>query len=571
MSTPTQLEPRDLLIIGGGIAALVAAIEARMRGLSVSLVCKRKPGRSGNVIVSGAAFSVCVPCEEIEDSPELHLRDTLVGGDGINDPELSRILVTEAPERVMGLERYGLNFLRMDGALVRRFPPGHSKPRTLIPDPSGCTHSTTGLSITLPLLKTARDLGVEFLSGLTVHRLLVRDGTACGALALDTATGEQVVLPGRAILLAAGGGGQLFENTNNTADMTGDSYAMALEAGAPLRDMEFVQFFPTQMDWPSHAVVPSPLFGEGAVLRNRHGERFMPRYDPKNGDMATRDVMSRAIFAEVSAGNGVDGGVYMDCSAVAQSVLEQKFSPLAELARAHSLDLANRWLVVHPSTHFVMGGVWVDPMGRTGVQGLFAAGEAAGGTHGANRLTGNALCEATVFATRAAQAAAGYVGNLHSVPEPPLSELRVPSVQGGDLTVAEVKAQLRRVMWQEVSLVRTGAGLKRALRTLRDCLDALPNCRIAGPTDAVALLEVERMSRVGLAIASAGLERQESRGAHFRSDFPERDDERWLGSLRIGETGNRISLDFVPLHDPRPGTSGGGMPGSPPAPLTADR
>ncbi|MDX9821757.1 MAG: FAD-dependent oxidoreductase, partial [Syntrophales bacterium] len=305
----------DVLVIGGAAAALTAALEARKRVENVVVVCKKNVGRSGNTMVAAAAFSAFIPSPDHPDSAERHLRDTLKAGAEINDPFLARALAEEGGNAVLSLEEYGVRLFRRDGSLVRRTPPGHSTPRTLLTDPTNHTAATPGLSITVPLAESAKTRGIRILNHVTVLQLSVRDGAVCGALALDNRTGIRMRIAAKAVILASGGGGRLFAMTNNTSDMTGDSYALALEAGAALRDMEFIQFFPTRTTSPIHTTIANRLFAEGAVLRNRHGENFMFRYDPK-ADMATRDVMSRAIYSEMKAGRGVEGGVYIDLSAL---------------------------------------------------------------------------------------------------------------------------------------------------------------------------------------------------------------------------------------------------------------
>lgn len=547
MDFPSQRVECDVLIIGGGSAALVAAIEARKSAASVVVVSKRRPGRSGNTIVAGAGFSVCVAEEGNPDTVEQHLQDTLESGEGINDPALARTMVEEGPGAVMGLEGHGVTFSRADGALVRRRPPGHSRHRqlpTVVPD--GQNNSLKGLTITLPLLKAAQARGVTTLSDLPVHRLLVRDGTVYGAIAVHADSGEPVALLARSVILAAGGGGRLFANTNNTADVTGDAYAMALEAGVPLRDMEFVQFYPTRMVSPAHRSVSSGLFGEGAVLRNRHGERFMSRYYPE-GDMANRARMSIAIFEEVQAGNGIDGTVYADCSAVPLEVMERKFPTWLAMMHGFGVDLSKDWIRCAPETHFLMGGAWTDVRCGTAVDGLFAAGEAAGGAHGANRLAGNALTETVVFGLRAGREATRHALSAGRPPEPPRTVPDLPRPGGGAVTLAEVRSELRRAMWDHASIVRTEAGLRRAQAMLLECRAALGRCRLETPADVVASLELERMILVGRAIVAAALERKESRGAQYRTDYPVRDDARWLGSTRVEKLGEELDVSFVPL------------------------
>ena len=546
MRVPENRIECDVLVVGGASTALVAALEARKWVDDVVVVCKRKAGRSGNTVVSGAAFSVYVPSPDNPDSAEQHLRDTLQGGMGINDPVLARTLTEEGGRAVLALEQYGVKLLRSNGSLVRRTPPGHSRPRSIPTDLREYAHATRGLSITVPLAESAKERGIRMLAETPVQRLLVTDGVVRGALAVDAASGRQILISAKAVVLAAGGGGHLFAQTNNTLDMTGDSYALALEAGAALRDMEFIQFYPTRAIFPTHTNISSPLFGEGAVLRNSLGERFMPRYDPK-ADMATRDVASRAIFAEVQAGRGVDGGVYMDLSAVPLATLELKFPTTLKLLRTHGIDPAKQWLVVSPAVHHIMGGVWIDSRCRTGVAGLFAAGEAAGGVHGANRLAGNALTETVVFGFKAGYEAASYANRLHRTPELPSDNLEMPRMQSGNTRVAEVKARVRQVLWDHAGLVRTAVGLEKGQAALQECQEALVRCRVEGPADQLAYLEVSRMVQVGKAIMAAALARRESRGAHYRSDYPGRDDDHWRGSSRIEKAGDSLKVGFVPL------------------------
>ncbi len=537
----------SVLVIGGASTALVAALEARKWVEDVVVVCKKDAGRSGNTIVSGAAFGVCVPSPNNSDSAERHLFDTVEAGEGINDPSLVRILAEEGAAAVLALEHYGVKLLRSNGSLVRRTPPGHSMPRSIPTDLKGFAHATRGLSITIPLAEAARQRGIRILTKTPVQRLLVKDGTICGALAVDASTGKQVLISAAAVVLAAGGGGRLFAQTNNTLDMTGDSFAMALEAGAVLRDMEFIQFYPTRATSPLHTNISSPLFGEGAVLRNGHGERFMARYDPK-ADMATRDVASRAIYSEVQAGRGVNGGVYMDLSAVPRASLELKFPTILKLLQAHGIDPATRWLIVSPAVHFIMGGVWIDSRCRTGISGLFSAGEAAGGVHGANRLAGNALTETVVFGRKAGYEAAAYAGSLKCQPEPRAADMEMPPVREGGVSAKEIKTQLRRTLWNCASIVRTEEGLKRGCAALQECRDALSACRVKNSADQVDYLEVSRMAQVGEAIVAASLMRRESRGAHYRSDYPERNDGKWRGSSRVEKSGDVLKVSFVPLQ-----------------------
>ena len=306
----------DVLIIGGGAAALVAALEARKAVDDVLIVCKGKVGRSGNTIVSAVQFAVSDP--DSPDSIEQHFQDTLLGGQAINDEALVQLLASQVGHRVRDLEGYGVPFVRVGGELRRQLAPGHSSPRCISVQAGDYPQATQGLSITLPLLKQVVNRGVRLIERTPVIKLLVEEGQVCGAIGLDVKGRRAIVLQAKAVVLACGGGGQIFAMTDNTLDVSGDSYALALETGATLRDMEFVQFYPACMTSPLKTIIPTRLFAQGAVLRNKAGERFMPRYDPDRAEMATRDVMSRAIFLEMQRTG--ERGVHLDCTQIPPDV-----------------------------------------------------------------------------------------------------------------------------------------------------------------------------------------------------------------------------------------------------------
>lgn len=535
----------DVLVIGGGAAALTAAVEARSRGAVVMVASKGKAGRSGNTVVAASQFSAVIPYEGSEDSPERHFQDSLAGGRGINDETLLRLFADQAGPRLLEAEQRGVKLLRSDGELVRRTPPGHTLPRGIPVDTGALPMAIGGLSITLPLRATADRVGVTFLDETPVIRLAVVDGEIRGALAMELGSGELLDIEARAVVVAAGGAGRIFANTNNTRDISGDSYSLMLEAGATLRDMEFVQFYPSQLTSPFKSVVISSLFGDGAVLRNRHGERFMPAYDPVNEDRATRDVMSQAIFYEVQKGNGIEGEVYMDCTAVAEEVLRKKYFGLVRDLRKQGVDPARDWLKVAPTTHFMMGGALVDGRCRTTVPGLFAAGEAAGGVHGANRLGGNALSETLVLGSVAGEAAAEHA--LARPPAPGTSVgLEIPPGGGAAVeSLDEVRRELRKAMWDGASIVRSEVSLQSALATVRACSTETGRCSAKSAAETARVEETRLMCLAAKTIVLSAIARQESRGAHFREDFPASSDG-WLGSNLVRLADGELRVQFVP-------------------------
>jgi succinate dehydrogenase/fumarate reductase flavoprotein subunit len=530
----------DVLIIGGGATALVAALEARKAVDDVVIVCKGKVGRSGNTIVSAAQFAVSDP--DSPDSIEQHFLDTLLGGQGLNDEALVQLLASQVGHRVRDLEGYGVPFVRVKGELRRQLDPGHSSPRCVSVQAGDYPKAIQGLSITLPLLKQVVSRGVRLIERTPVIQLLVEEGQVCGAIGLDIGGRRAMVLQAKAVVLACGGGGQIFALTDNTLDVSGDSYALALEAGATLRDMEFVQFYPAWMTSPLKAIIPPRLFAQGAVLRNKAGERFMPRYDPDRAEMATRDVMSRAIFLEMQRTG--EQGVYLDCTPIPPDVIEQQHPTLVRALQKRGLDLQKDYLTISPTVHFIMGGVKIDGRCQSTVPGLYAAGEAAGGLHGANRLSSNALSETIVFGAIAGQQAASCAkGATGSIPPIAGSGL-VVHPRKGDLSLHEVREALRRIMWEGASIMRSEGSLQEASLKVQGCRLALGKCTVSTFAHVVELLQIQRMCSTAEAIVASALLRTESRGAHYREDYPS-SDERWLGSFHVAKVADQLEVDFV--------------------------
>ncbi|AEG16598.1 L-aspartate oxidase [Desulfofundulus kuznetsovii DSM 6115] len=534
----------DVLVVGGGLAGLMAAIGARKYVEKVVLVSSAPVGRGGNTIVSGAGFSAYLGAEMPGDSEQQFFQDTFCGGAQIGDPALIQNLVEKAGPVLLQLEAaHGVKLKRREGRVVRRRPPGHTFARMVTTVYSDYPYKVRGLSITQPLLRALRTSRIICLDHYLAIELAVYDGQACGAYVLDSrGSGSLIGVNAKAVVLAAGGGGRLFSHSNNTNDITGDAYAMALRAGAELRDMEFVQFYPTMGVKPVKVTISNSLFGHGAVLRNCSGERFMDRYDPR-GDMATRDAMARAIFWEVARGNGVDGGVYLDCTGIGEDVLLGVYGELTNFLRKHGCDPTRDWLIVYPSTHFFCGGVKIDVQGYTGVPGLFAAGEATGGVHGANRLAGNALSEALVSGCCAGEAAgkfaAGMGSSLPPLPAPPV----LPFQEKGSVSPEELGDTLRQTLWQDASLVRDQQSLERARNTIMACERSLKTCRIANEHETKRYFQVRNMCLVARAVVEAALRRKESRGTHYRRDFPQ-ESEAYRGSFFIRLSGQDLVLEF---------------------------
>lgn len=544
-----------MLIIGGGVAALVAALEAKKLVEDVIIVSKGKIGRSGNTIVSRCRFGAYIPHQGSSDSVQHHFQDTLIGGKFINDETLVDILASQAGQRVLGLEGYGVRFCKAKGDFERQIAPGHSYPRSISTFHADRPYAIPGLSITLPLLRAMKKSGVRLIEDTSIAKIAVSDGMVCGAIGLDVKGERALFLGAKAVILAAGGGGWIFARTDNTRHITGDSYSLALEAGAVVRDMEFVQFYPLMMISPVRALISTLVFGDGAVLRNEAGERFMFQYD-EDGEMVTRDLMSRAIFWEMRRGKRQ--GVYLDCSPIPLSIMKQRYSALHRLLERHKIDMQRVLLLVSPTTHFFMGGVKIDARCQSSLPGLYATGEAVGGVHGANRLSGNGLSEAVVFGAIAGEHAANHAKRSAAVSPLRLSlDFIPPRPRGGDISLREIRSALRRSMWEDASIIRSEGSLRRARSKVEQCRRSLENCSIHSFSQTVEREEMRRMCIVAEAIVASALHRKESRGAHYREDFPSRDED-WLGRIEVMKVADQLRLSFVPkgvrslmVEDPR--------------------
>jgi fumarate reductase flavoprotein subunit len=535
----------DLLILGAGGAGLCAALHAadRAPGLDVTVVVKGLLGRAGCTRMVQGGYNAVLGAP---DSIDAHFLDTLQGGAWINDQELAWTLVTEAPGRVRELEsQYGCFFDRDADGRIRQKPfAGQSHDRTIHKG------DLTGIEIMNRLAEQvwARP-GIRVLEEHRALELLQDDaGRVGGALLLDVRTGAVVTASSRATLLATGGGPTMYRVVACSADKAADGIAMALRAGAVLRDMEMVQFHPTGLVIPGSlmtgALLEEGLRGAGGRLLNGRGERFMARYDAVRMERSTRDLVARAAFTEIAEGRGTpNGGVWIDVSHLGAELVERHFRGMVRRCRDFGRDLAREPVEVGPTAHFMMGGVTIDRACRTSLEGLFAAGEDTGGVHGANRLGGNGVADSTVFGGIAGDVMREWVvGRPRPKLSGPAAEAHASAARaplggsGADQAIA-VRAAMRELMWEHVGLVRTAPGLTATLARL-DALAARLEQAIVpgGPAYNLAWqawLDTRNQLLVAGLIGRSALERAESRGAHYRADHPERDDERWLASVMV--------------------------------------
>jgi L-aspartate oxidase len=495
----------DFVIVGAGIAGIRAAIGLADVG-SVLVVTKQQLAESNTQYAQGG-IAVAMGGEE---DISLHREDTVAAGDGLVSRAAAEVLVREGPARVEELLAWGTGFDREGNDLARTLEGAHSRSRIL-----HANGDATGREIGRALLHHARNHPtIQLAEWLTTSELVICNGKVCGVSVLDE-TDSLHVVQARAVLLASGGAGQVYSDTTNPSVATGDGIAMAWRAGAEIADMEFFQFHPTALNLPGvqRFLLSEALRGEGAYLRNDRGERFMQKYHPQL-ELAPRDVVARAITREATGHRlGVSLPVYLDMRHVRNVDLQRRFPGITAFLAQHNLSLTTDLIPVHPAAHYLMGGVRTDLDGRASLPGLYAAGETAcTGVHGANRLASNSLLEGLVFGARAGEA-------MRSAPADHAFDFFDPAAdesQRSDLTMSAL--DLRQRMWQSAGLLRDADGLKEMRDWLAAIRDSLP------PPSTRANIELRNLHAVGSLIVRAAIERQESRGAHFRTDFPTRDD-----------------------------------------------
>jgi succinate dehydrogenase / fumarate reductase flavoprotein subunit len=569
-STRPQTRPHDVLVIGAGGAGLRAAIEARAAGANVGLVCKSLLGKAHTVMAEGgvaAALGHVAP----SDSWRTHFRDTMVGGKYLNNPRMAELHALESPARVRELEEWGAVFDRTrDGRILQRPFGGHSHPRL------AHVGDRTGLEMIRTLQDRAVALGIDVYMECTVTELITgRDGVT-GAFGYWRTTGRPIVFPAKAVVLATGGIGKAYEVTSNSWEYSGDGQALAYAAGAELIDMEFVQFHPTGMVWPPGVrglLVTEAVRGEGGILRNSSGARFMWMYLPEERreeyaatdeeaarwvtalsqgretdarrppELSTRDNVSRAIYTEVKEGRGSPhGGVYLDISYLPADHVRRKLPSMYEqFKELADVDITKGPMEVGPTTHYVMGGIRVDAETQaTKVGGLYAAGEVAGGMHGANRLGGNSLSDLLVFGARAGAAAAARAASQPT--EPYVDPVQVQSATRSLAAPLErrdgedpyaIQRDLQSAMQRYVGIFREEADLDEAIRELVELRRRWTTVRVTGGRvfnpGWHLVFELGNLLTVSEAIARSARQRTESRGAHSRIDYPAADDRTWGG------------------------------------------
>jgi len=527
----------DFLVVGSGVAGLRAAIELCRHG-RVVIVTKGSPWESSSIYAQGG---VAVALNG-EDDVHLHFNDTIRAGHQLGRQAATRVLVEDGPARIQELIAWGTQFDKVNGKFALAKEGAHSRSRVL-----RAHGDATGNEIVRVLLARARkEREIKWLDHHFSVDLLVAEGRCWGAVVLDEATGQHLILPASSVLLATGGAGQVYARTTNPAVATGDGIAMAFRAGVVLEDMEFVQFHPTSLYLPSSPpfLLSETMRGEGGLLRNRKGELFMKGYHPA-AELAPRDIVARAIWSEMAATRSRH--VYLDVTHLDGAFIKKRFPTIYTTCLRFDIDITEEWIPVSPSAHYFMGGIRTGVGGETTIPGLFAAGEVAcSGVHGANRLASNSLLEGLVFGVRAAKSAT-TMGTIRKGIRPTLQVLAgVEGAPPRSLEDAEkLRNSLRRLMWGKVGLVRTGDSLVGALAQLSRWEHL-----VDGPLRTRSDLEVKNMVQVGRCIAEAALWRENSLGAHCRADFPDRKGLAWKTHSRIHQPAS--SLQPLP-QNPRAG------------------
>ncbi|MGD8462874.1 MAG: succinate dehydrogenase flavoprotein subunit [Anaerolineae bacterium] len=568
----------DAVIVGAGGAGLRAALELGTVG-SVAVLSKLYPTRSHTGAAQGGIGAALGNIEE--DLWEWHMFDTVKGGDYMADQDAAEVLAREAIETVYELEHWGLPFDRTpDGKIAQRPFGGHTHHFGEGPVRRSCyAADRTGHMILQTLYQQCVRHDVQFFDEYHVLDLLLQDGVACGVTAYHILTGEIHTFRAKAVLFATGGMGRMFKITSNAHALTGDGPAIALRHGIPLEDMEFFQFHPTGIR-KMGILITEAVRGEGGILLNNEGERFMERYSPTLLDLAPRDIVSRAIYLEEKAGRGINGDDYvnLDASHLGREVVEAKLPDIADFCQTYlGIDPAEQPMPVQPTAHYAMGGISTDLDGRvvvdennTPLSGFYAAGECACvSVHGANRLGTNSLVDLVVFGRRAGRDMARYLDETGFVPLPAEPECEACDeverllAGRGEESVADIRRELQELMMDNVGVFRVEAQMEAALIQVHELQERYQHVSLQDKgkhfnTELLEAIELGYLLDLAEVTAASALARKESRGAHSREDFVERDDDNWLKHTLAYRTDDGIELKYKPVtitrFEPKPRT-----------------
>jgi len=524
----------DVVVIGGGLAGMRAAVEAAEGGADVAIISKMHPVRSHSGAAQGGINAALGNREE--DSTQAHTFDTVKGSDYLADQDAATAMCEDAPKQIIWLEHRGCIFSRMpDGRIAQRPFGGAGTPRTCY------SADVTGLVILHTLWEQLERFGVKVYEEYFCTALAIEDGIGSGVVAYNMRNGNIEMVTAKATIFATGGAGRMYLKTTNGYASTADGMGIAYKAGIPLMDMEFMQFHPTTLK-ENGVLMTEGARGEGAHLLNAQGERFMFKYAPNKGELASRDVVSRAEWTEILEGRGIDGCVFLDMRHLGREKILERLPQIRELALdATGKDAIEEPIPILPGAHYTMGGVETDKWGATRVPGVYAAGECANvSVHGANRLGGNSLLETIVFGARAASHALDYIKTVGDVKtsERTLAQERdrigTLLARPGGTRAPALRRAMNETMADNTFIFRDDAGLSRAVEDMTDIRKQFDDEAYVMDksktfnTDLIGALETDFLIDTALALATSAKARTESRGAQARTDYPERDDEHWL-------------------------------------------
>ena len=543
----------DVLIIGAGLAGMRAALSAAENGADVAVISKVHPVRSHSNAAQGG---INAALEHAGDDWHDHAYDTVKGSDYLGDQDAIEIMCREAGSEVIQMEHYGVTFSRdEEGRLGTRAFGGQGKARTFF------VADFTGQALLHVLYEQIMRAGVRVYEEWFVLDLIVEDGQCAGAVVMEIRTGEVHAIRSKAVIMAAGGLGRVFEPSTNALICTGDGMGLAYRAGASLMDMEMVQYHPTTLKG-SGVLITEGARGEGAYLLNSEGERFMGRYAPNMMELASRDVVSRAEQTEINEGRGVDGCVFLDMRHLGERVIRERLTQILDIARDFAnVNLLEEPVPIRPGMHYQMGGIKTDIDGQTQLPGLYAAGEVACvSVHGGNRLGANSLLDTLVFGRRSGvHAAEAARSKSHGSVDDTAADGQKANIQrlldneqnGGDM-FGQIRQDMGGTMNEHLAVYRDQDGMETALDTVRQLRERyrsvyVPDKGKTWNTNLVFTLELGFMLDCAEAVTLAAIERKESRGAHTREDFPERDDENWLKHILVEQTEDGPALSEMPV------------------------
>ena len=549
----------NVLVIGCGGAGLRSAIEIKKSGLDVCILGKR-PKTDAHTVLAAGGINAALGNLDKEDSWEQHFIDTYLEGYGIGDPLKVEIMAKESPSLVKEIDKWGANFAKLkNGELDQRFFGAHKYRRTCY---SG---DFTGLSILKTLLKKSDDLKIPIYDNQYVTELLIRENTCFGAMSFNLSTSERTVHLADAVILCTGGHTRLWKKSSSRKnENTGDGYYLGLKAGCELIDMEMVQFHPSGMVLPEEiegTLVTEAVRGEGGKLINNKGERFMKEYDPKRMELSTRDRVAIANYTEIIEGRGTkNGGVFLDISHKSKEFIVEKLPSIyRQFLEAQMLDISKSPMEVAPTAHYSMGGILVNPEDlSTSVEGLFAAGEVAGGLHGANRLGGNSLAEIIIFGRRAGMAASKYSRNIdqqmRSNKAIAIAHENINKfIKNGNELVRPLQNELRLIMWKYCGVIKNETLLLEGLSKIESIKTKLSDVDVRidqyNCEDLALIFDLQSSLFSAKATIVSALQRNESRGAHQRSDFPLLDPLFQFNCVVSMDDDNNLKISKVPLKE----------------------